>query len=177
MSGFFNSSAALHRPAAPFCRNSPVPSHEIPAREQMCSRAVLSALDFATGRVSAMTMFSGQCLCGQVQISVRGEPLRVGICHCTNCRKESGSAFTFYAVWPAHQFEHVGETSEFRGRHFCPRCGAELFSADDREAEIKLGILSEAPTPFVPSYELWIKRREPWLRPIEGAEQYEENRK
>ena len=124
-----------------------------------------------------MTVLSGKCLCGQVQISVRGEPLRVGICHCTNCRQESGSAFTFYAVWPAHQFEHVGETSEFRGQHFCPRCGSRLFSADDREAEIKLGILSEAPTPLVPSYELWIKRREPWLRPIEGAEQYEEDRK
>ncbi len=124
-----------------------------------------------------MTVLSGKCLCGQVQISVRGEPLRVGICHCTNCRQESGSAFTFYGVWPAHQFEHVGETSEFRGQHFCPRCGSRLFSADDREAEIKLGILSEAPTPLVPSYELWIKRREPWLRPIEGAEQYEEDRK
>jgi hypothetical protein len=28
----------------------------------------------------------------------------------------------------------------------------------------------------VPSYELWVKRREPWLRPIEGAEQYDEDR-
>ena len=49
-------------------------------------------------------------------------------------------------------------------------------SPTDPEAEIKLGALSEAPTPFTPTYELWIKRREPWLRPIEGAEQYEEDR-
>jgi hypothetical protein len=124
-----------------------------------------------------MTVFSGKCLCGQVRIAVRGEPLRVGICHCADCRKESGSAFTFYAVWPASQFEHAGETSEFRGQRFCPRCGSGLFSADDREAEIKLGILSQAPTSLVPSYELWIKRREPWLRPIAGAEQHEEDRK
>jgi hypothetical protein len=48
--------------------------------------------------------------------------------------------------------------------------------SDDREAEIKLGILAEAPTRLVPSYELWIKRREPWLRPVERAAQYEENR-
>lgn len=116
-----------------------------------------------------MKVFSGKCLCGQVRISVRGEPLRIGVCHCTDYRQESGSAFTFYAVWPAHLFEHAGETSEFNGQHFCPRCGSRLFSADDREAEIKLGILSEAPTALVPSYELWIKRREPWLRPIEGA--------
>lgn len=124
-----------------------------------------------------MKIFSGKCLCGQVQVSARGEPRRVGICHCANCRKESGSAFTFYGVWSAEQFEHSGETSEHRGQRFCPRCGSPVFSVDDHEAEIKLGILSDAPTPLVPSYELWIKRREPWLRPIEGAEQYEEDRK
>lgn len=123
-----------------------------------------------------MTMLAGACRCGRVRISVRGAPLRTGICHCTDCRQESGSAFTFYAVWPVQQFERVGETSEFGGRHFCPRCGSRLFSVDDREAEVKLGIVSEAPTRLVPGYELWIKRREPWLRPIEGAKQYEENR-
>ena len=124
-----------------------------------------------------MTVFSGTCLCGQVRISVRGEPLRVGICHCTDCRQESGSAFTFYAIWPASQFECTGETAGFQGRCFCVRCGSRLFSVDEREAEIKLGILSQAPTAFTPGYELWIKRREPWLRPVAGAEQYEEDRR
>lgn len=126
---------------------------------------------------SGTKSISGKCLCGQVQISVRGEPLRTGICHCTDCRQESGSAFTFYGVWPAGQLESTGEATEFHGRHFCPRCGSRLFSVHYREAEIKLGVLSEAPTPLVPSYELWVKRREPWLRPVEGATQYEENRK
>ena len=123
-----------------------------------------------------MTELSGECLCGQVQVSVRGEPLRIGICHCTDCRRESGSAFTYYAVWPVDRFAHVGDTSAHRGQHFCPRCGARLFSIDDREAELKLGILSKAPTGLVPTYELWTKRREPWLRAIDDAEQYVENR-
>jgi hypothetical protein len=121
-------------------------------------------------------MFSGQSRCGQVSISVRGDPLRTGICHCTDCRQESGSAFTFYGVWPAQAFDSRGDTSEFRGRHFCPQCGSRLFSIDDREAEVKLGVLSQAPTSLVPTYELWIKRRERWLRPIEGARQYDEDR-
>ena len=123
-----------------------------------------------------MTELSGQCLCGQVKVTVRGDPLRVGICHCTDCRKDSGSAFTFYGVWPAQQFEHQGDTADHRGRQFCPHCGSRLFSLDEREAEIRLGILSVAPTPLMPSYELWVKRREPWLRPIDGARQYEEDR-
>lgn len=123
-----------------------------------------------------MTELTGTCRCGRVRISVHGEPDRVGICHCTDCRTESGSAFTFYGVWPASKFERAGETAEFQGRHFCPRCGSRLFSADDREAEIKLGILSQAPTPLVPTYELWVKRRERWLRPVDGADQYDEDR-
>jgi hypothetical protein len=124
-----------------------------------------------------MTVLFGKCLCGHVRLAVHGEPLRIGICHCTDCRQESGSAFTYYAIWPADAFEYSGETSEFHGQHFCPRCGSRLFSVDTREAEVKLGVLSEAPTRLVPTYELWTKRREPWLNPVNGAEQYEENRK
>jgi len=124
-----------------------------------------------------MTDASGGCRCGAVRVSVHGEPLRVGICHCTDCRQESGSAFTFYGMWPLDRFETTGPTAEFAGRHFCPRCGSRLFSIDAREAELKLGILSAAPTDFTPSYELWVKRREPWLRPIEGAAQYDEDRR
>lgn len=124
-----------------------------------------------------MTTHSGQCRCGQVRFSLQGAPDRIGLCHCTDCRQESGSAFTFYAVWRADRFERTGDTAEYVGRHFCPRCGTRLFSVDDKEAEIKLGALSQAPTPLVPTYELWIKRREPWLRPVDGAAQFEENRR
>lgn len=123
-----------------------------------------------------MTVLSGNCLCGQVTLSVRGEPIRVGICHCMDCRKESGSAFTFYGIWPAEQFEYSGEISDFKGRCFCPHCGSRVFSVDAHEAEVKLGVLAQAPTPLKPSYELWVKRREPWLPPVEGAEQYQEDR-
>lgn len=124
-----------------------------------------------------MTTLTGSCRCGRVKIAVRGEPRRVGICHCTDCRQESGSAFTFYAIWPVDQFEHHGDASEFAGRSFCPTCGSRLFSVDDTEAEIKLGVFTDAPTRMVPTYELWIKRREPWLSPVAGAEQYEEDRR
>ncbi|TCL69463.1 GFA family protein [Rhizobium sp. BK251] len=123
-----------------------------------------------------MSTLTGSCLCGRVRITVRGEPRRIGICHCTDCRQESGSAFTFYAIWPADQFESTGDTSEYSGRRFCPECGSRMFSADEDEAEIKLGILTDAPTGLTPTYELWIKRREGWLRPVPGAKQYEEDR-
>jgi hypothetical protein len=123
-----------------------------------------------------MSLLKGTCRCGQVLLSVRGEPLRIGICHCTDCRQESGSAFTYYGVWSADGFEYDGETAEYAGRRFCSTCGSRLFSADKTEAEIKLGILVDAPTNLTPTYELWVKRREPWLSPVEGAEQHQRDR-
>ena len=123
-----------------------------------------------------MNVLKGSCRCGNVSLSVRGQPVRVGICHCTDCRQESGSAFTFFGVWPTAQFDYQGETAGFAGRRFCQRCGSRLFSANEEEAEVKLGILSDATTQLTPAYELWIKRREPWLRPVDGAEQHEQDR-
>ena len=35
----------------------------------------------------------------------------------------------------------------------------------------------DAPFDLTPQAELWIKRREPWLHPVEGASQHEENRR
>jgi hypothetical protein len=51
-----------------------------------------------------------------------------------------------------------------------------MFSCDGEEVEIKLGTLADAPSSYVPTYELWIRRREPWLLPIDVAEQHWEDR-
>jgi hypothetical protein len=119
----------------------------------------------------------GRCRCGAVRFSVSGEPKRVGICHCTDCRQASGSAFTAYGIWPRERFEASGETRTWKGRSFCPVCGSRLFDVSEDEAEIGLGCLSEAPTDLRPTYELWIKRREHWLPAIPDAEQFDENRR
>ncbi len=55
-------------------------------------------------------------------------------------------------------------------------CGSSLFSLRDDEAEVKLGSLDDAPTGLTPDYELWIKRREHWLPPLDGIAQYAQDR-
>ena len=69
----------------------------------------------------------GGCACGAIRYRARGEPTRVGICHCNHCRLETGSVFSAFAVYPAEQFDFVGETRDFHNRHFCPVCGSRLF--------------------------------------------------
>jgi hypothetical protein len=121
----------------------------------------------------------GGCSCGAVRFRVRGDPARVGICHCTTCRKETGSVLMAFAVWPRTCFDVTGETRGWENRQFCPTCGSRLFavSDDSDEIEIKLGTLDDAPTRLTPVYELWTKRREPWLQAVSGTAQFSENRR
>lgn len=119
---------------------------------------------------------TGGCLCGAVRYVVRGEPTHVGRCHCGDCRKRSGSAFTIYAHWPRNAFELAGELAEFDGDRFCATCGSRIGLLEEDVAEINLGSLDEAPFELVPEAELWIKRREPWLPAVDGAAQHVESR-
>ena len=119
--------------------------------------------------------YEGGCRCGAVRYRVRGEPEVVGLCHCADCRKETGSAFLAYAKWPVARFSAEGGYATWGGRSFCPVCGSRLFHLDERFAEIVMGSLDRAPTDLVPGRESWTKRRERWLRPLPGAEQFEED--
>ena len=115
----------------------------------------------------------GGCSCGAVRFELRGEPLKVGLCHCTKCRKATGSAFLAYADWPPSAFSFSGEVRDYRGRSFCPVCGSRLFHLSDEQAEINLGALDLAPSDLAPTREGWIIRREDWLPPIRDAVQFD----
>ena len=86
-------------------------------------------------------MGTGSCCCGAVRIEARDEPVRVGLCHCTTCRKQSGSAVTANAIWRAEDVTIHGETRSWKdttvSRHFCPVCGSSLFGISDGEIAIE----------------------------------------
>ena len=118
----------------------------------------------------------GGCLCGAVRFLVRDEPLRVGLCHCLDCRKTSGSAYSSFAIWPRDAYDGSGELGTFSGRSFCVRCGSRVVHLTADEAEVMIGSLDAAPSDLVPQYELWIGRREHWLAPVPGIRQFEHDR-
>src|SRR5262249_4817268 len=109
---------------------------------------------------------------------VRGDPVHVRRCHCADCRKESGSAFTVYAQWPVEAFEMSGEISSYDGRGFCPRCGSRLLdTADpgDTLLEIRSGSLSGGAFEVNAKDESWVRGRESWVPPVDGAAQHDED--
>ena len=109
-----------------------------------------------------METTDGGCLCGEVRLRTIGQPYRVGLCHCLDCRKQHGALFHASAIFPETAVTISGETGNFAGRHFCRRCGSSVFSRSGDEIEVNLGSL-DSPDQFVPTYENWTVRRESWL--------------
>ena len=105
---------------------------------------------------------TGSCLCGQIELTIKGSPLRVGLCHCMDCRKHHGALFYAAAIFEEEDITINGETAAYQGRHFCKKCGSSVFARTGGEIEVHLGIL-DAPNQFLPDYECWTKRRETWL--------------
>ena len=122
-----------------------------------------------------MTHVTGGCLCGRVRITASGEPDRVGLCHCLDCRKHHGALFHASAIFPEVAVSIDGETRHYQGRYFCPHCGSSVFSRSGDEIELHLGALDQ-PDRFRPTYELWTLRRESWLPPFPHDRHYERDR-
>ena len=122
-----------------------------------------------------MDRVTGGCLCGKVRIAASGRPIRVGVCHCLDCRKHHGALFHASAIFPEDAVVVEGETRNYAGRYFCPDCGSSVFSRSPGEVEVHLGTV-DAPDQFQPSYELWTIRREAWLPPFPVTERYERDR-
>ncbi|MDE2446075.1 MAG: GFA family protein [Alphaproteobacteria bacterium] len=122
-----------------------------------------------------MDRVTGGCVCGDVRFEATGKPDRVGICHCTDCRKHHGAPFHASAIYPETAVKVTGETRHYAGRFFCPRCGSKVFARTGDEVEVSLGSL-DAPDQFKPTYELWTIRREKWLSEFEGMKKYDGDR-
>jgi hypothetical protein len=97
----------------------------------------------------------GGCLCGKVRYSADAEPVFVGVCHCTDCQNETGTAFNVVVAipQPALSLQCAPKTFSARGdrgkevdRQFCPECGSTITSAPDAlpgAAIIRAGTLDD----------------------------------
>lgn len=122
-----------------------------------------------------MSEVSGTCLCGDVRVVATGEPFRVGLCHCLDCRKHHGALFHASAIFPAEAVTIYGDARSFGARYFCPRCGGSVYQRTGDEIEVSLGSL-DAVDQFLPTYELWTIRREAWLPPFPLKHAYARDR-
>ncbi len=110
----------------------------------------------------------GGCQCGALRFATSGDPIRVGICHCLDCRKHHGAAFYAAAIFAAPAVTITGHSQDYNGRHFCPQCGSSVYAVSGDEVELHLGSFDQ-PNLFVPTYECWTQHRENWLPPFDAT--------
>ncbi len=128
--------------------------------------------------------FTGHCLCGQVKYEFPNEPGMTGICHCLNCQRQAGSAFSTLAGVPKAEFTITqGEPKLYVDsdtksgnpveRYFCGNCGSPIYSAIDSQPDnifLKTGTLDDT-SHFKPQFHAWASTKQDWVELEEGVPQ------
>jgi len=122
-----------------------------------------------------MTNRAASCRCGQLRVKVSGEPVRVSVCHCLDCKKRSGSAFAVQARWPAEKvtiegrsksWVNVADSGHRITFHFCPECGSDVHYEIDGKFDglvaIPLGAFDD-PYSLTPRFSVWERRKHDWV--------------
>jgi hypothetical protein len=97
-------------------------------------------------------MYQGSCLCGAVTLEVHGAIDSIIHCHCSICRKTSGTAYATNGVVRSkdlviktgQEFITYYEKSLGKKRYFCKVCASPIFSSNEQVAgklRLRLGIL------------------------------------
>ena len=115
----------------------------------------------------------GSCLCGSVTFEIKGPPLAFRYCHCSRCRKASGSAHVANLFVPHNQF--TWSTGEPFVNHykvpdaktfavsFCTRCGSRVphLIRERNEFLVPAGLLDGDPVARPQNAIFWGSRA-PW---------------
>jgi hypothetical protein len=128
-----------------------------------------------------MRQMNGGCLCGQIRYSALTEPAFVGVCHCKNCQKQSGTAFSVVVGIPKPAMSIQGQLKTYQDkgdsgqpvlRSFCPECGSPITTDVSVMPEltiIKAGTLDDTSW-LDPKMHIYCDSAQPWS-PISASSQ------
>lgn len=121
------------------------------------------------------TQLDGGCLCAAVRYTAASPPLFQAVCHCRNCQRQAGSAWSMIVAVPEASvtvsgtlktYHDAGESGGDVQRLFCPECGSPLFSkvgSSPGMLFIKAGTLDD-PGFFQPQLQVWTDSKQPWVQ-------------
>ncbi|MCX8954200.1 GFA family protein [Ruegeria sp. NA] len=98
-------------------------------------------------------MHKGSCLCGSVAFTIDGDLSPPSVCHCGQCRRQSGHVWASTSTHKDNLSFSASDTlswycaSDIARRGFCSKCGSFLFWQHNQEdtISISMGAL-DAPT-------------------------------
>jgi hypothetical protein len=129
------------------------------------------------------TTLAGKCFCGAVRYSVPDAFLYAMNCHCSNCRRTTGSAFKPFAgiardklvlTQGLDQLLVYGD-DKANDTH-CKTCGSLLYSVvrDGAYVHVAMGTLVDSPT-IRPSRHIFVGSKAPWFTITDDLLQHQEH--
>ena len=131
-----------------------------------------------------MSSRTGRCQCAAVTFEFTGEPTDASFCHCSICRKLSGSAFAAYVEVATSDLRVTAGSGSIQRyaitarltKKFCGSCGTPLFtehSAFPQFTYVSLGVLDDDEG-IVPEYHQFTSSKATWYAISDGLPQFEE---
>ncbi|MEP3276875.1 MAG: GFA family protein [Stappiaceae bacterium] len=121
-----------------------------------------------------MSKITGSCLCGSVKYSTDADPAMIAVCHCPDCQKQTGTAFSVNVLVPNDQIEMSGNSltqyvvkgasGEEVTRNFCNKCGSPLSTympAFSHLAALKAGTMDDNSW-VEPGIQIWCENAQDW---------------
>jgi hypothetical protein len=117
-------------------------------------------------------MYKGSCLCGAISVEISGIISDIIHCHCSLCRKNSGTAFATNGFIDTNDFTIIDgdnrlgsyEFKQGKKRHFCTVCASPIFSSNSdnpNQLRIRLGLL-DSPINERPKSHNFISSKASW---------------
>ena len=122
----------------------------------------------------------GGCACGSVRYRLLAKPMRVHCCHCTNCQRQTGSAFVLNAIIETASIRRLRGKPEAvsvpreNGRHDiyrCRRCKVAVWSDYGGRKGIRfvrVGTLDD-PSALRPDMHIYTRAKAPWIKLPKGT--------
>jgi hypothetical protein len=125
---------------------------------------------------------SGRCSCGLVRYEVTDAFQYAANCHCSGCRRATGSAFKpfggirreeFAVIKGARLLKQIGELNAHDAR--CAACGSLLYSVvrDGQYVHVALGTLNDDPA-LKPAEHIYVGSKASWHTITDNLPQHRE---
>jgi hypothetical protein len=114
------------------------------------------------------------CSCGQLHLTIEGEPVRVSMCHCLACQRRTGAVMSNQARFRPDQLAISGKATTWTRTaesgsavtfHFCPTCGSTVYwESESFPGYVAVAVGSFADPHFpAPAIAVWEESRHSWV--------------
>ena len=128
---------------------------------------------------------TGGCSCGAIRYRLRSAPMFVHCCHCTDCQRQTGSAFVLNALIEADRVELLSgapepvtmptESGLPHDIYRCPKCRVAVWSTYGGRTKIRfvrVGTLENAAA-LPPDVHIYMRSKLPWVMLPAGVPAFE----